>query len=174
MAASSPCPGPHSSVCPSPRPDGSAGGGGGPALRVRDQARTHRTQDSEQCGCLFLAQQGVLGDMWRPNCGASAGGRGACVHLNVGGDTARVSRRVVTRGVGSELVETMGGEPQALTSTVATPFAERDLPATDIHHPGGDGSHRARQRQGGPGLLHLPPVQWEGHLPAAAPGYPEA
>uniref|UniRef100_A0A8P0P9R5 Integral membrane protein 2 n=2 Tax=Canis lupus familiaris TaxID=9615 RepID=A0A8P0P9R5_CANLF len=50
----------------------------------------------------------------------------------------------------------------------------RDLPPADVHHPGGDGGDRARQRQRGPGLLHLPPVQWEGHVPAAAPGYPEA
>uniref|UniRef100_A0A8D1KSA3 Integral membrane protein 2 n=1 Tax=Sus scrofa TaxID=9823 RepID=A0A8D1KSA3_PIG len=48
-----------------------------------------------------------------------------------------------------------------------------DLPPADLHHPGGDGGHGARQRQGGPGLLHLPPVQREGHLPAAAQGHPE-
>uniref|UniRef100_A0A671F4P5 Integral membrane protein 2 n=1 Tax=Rhinolophus ferrumequinum TaxID=59479 RepID=A0A671F4P5_RHIFE len=51
---------------------------------------------------------------------------------------------------------------------------EGDLPPTDVHHPGGDGSHRACQRQGGPGLLHLPPVQREGHLPAETQGDSEA
>lgn len=69
---------------------------------------------------------------------------GACVHFSVGGHSSS-EQKGGDRGVGRELVETTGGEPCALTRAVATPFAERHLPAADVHHPGGDGGHRARQ-----------------------------
>lgn len=63
--------------------------------------------------------------------------------------------------------------PCELVVIVLIVLAEGDVLASDLHHPWRDGGDWKGAQHASAGTLHLPPVQWKGHLPPEPPCHPQ-